>query len=83
MSIAVNNFNDLGFGAISSGTAASRVKAYRESAGYSIEDLAVTCGLANSEISAVEDGSDADPAKLRRIAAALQVPVSALLETEV
>lgn len=83
MSIAVNNFNDLGFGAIPSGTVASRVKAYRESAGYSIEDLAVTCGLANSEISAVEDGSDADPAKLRRIAAALQVSVSALLDAEV
>lgn len=83
MSIAVNNFDNLGLGAMSNGTVASRVKAYRESAGYSIEDLAVTCGLANSEISAIEDGSDVDPAKLRRIAAALQVPVSALLETEV
>ena len=83
MSIAINNFDNLGHGAIAGGTVASRVKAYRESAGYSIEDLAVTCGLANSEIAAIEDGSDADPAKLRRIAAALQVPVSALLETEV
>lgn len=83
MSIAINNFDNLGHGAIAGGTVASRVKAYRESAGYSIEDLAVTCGLANSEITAIEDGSDADPAKLRRIAAALQVPVSALLETEV
>ncbi|WP_455273902.1 helix-turn-helix domain-containing protein [Rhizobium herbae] len=83
MSIAVNNFNDLGLGAISGGTVASRVKAYRESAGYSIEDLAVTCGLANFEISAIEDGSDADLAKLRRIAAALQVDVSALLTSEV
>lgn len=83
MSIAVNNFDNLGHGAIAGGTVASRVKAYRESAGYSIEDLAVTCGLANSEITAVEDGSDADPAKLRRIAAALQISISALLETEV
>jgi transcriptional regulator with XRE-family HTH domain len=82
MSIAVNNFDNLGHGAIAGGTVASRVKAYRESAGYSIEDLAVTCGLANSEITAIEDGSDADPAKLRRIAAALQISVSALLETE-
>lgn len=83
MSIAVNNFDNLGHGAVAGGTVASRVKAYRESAGYSIEDLAVTCGLANSEITAIEDGSDADPAKLRRIAAALQVSISALLETEV
>ncbi|KQY16391.1 XRE family transcriptional regulator [Rhizobium sp. Root73] len=83
MSIAVNNFDTLGLGAIAGGTVASRVKAYRESAGYSIEDLAVTCGLANSEITAIEDGNDADPAKLRRIAAALQVSLSALLETEV
>jgi transcriptional regulator with XRE-family HTH domain len=83
MSIAVNNFDNLGHGAIAGGTVASRVKAYRESAGYSIEDLAVTCGLANSEITAVEDGSDADPAKLRRIAAALQISISALLEAEV
>ena len=83
MSIAVNNFDNLGHGAVAGGTVASRVKAYRESAGYSIEDLAVTCGLANSEITAVEDGSDADPAKLRRIAAALQISISALLETEV
>ncbi|CAN7593291.1 helix-turn-helix transcriptional regulator [Rhizobium sp. LjRoot98] len=83
MSIAVNNFDTLGLGAIAGGTVASRVKAYRESAGYSVEDLAVTCGLANSEITAIEDGNDADPAKLRRIAAALQVSLSALLETEV
>lgn len=83
MSIAVNTFDNLGLGAVSGGTVASRVKTYRESAGYSIEDLAVTCGLANFEISAIEDGSDADPAKLRRIAAALQVSVSTLLETEV
>ena len=82
MSIAVNNFDNLGPDAVSAGTVASRVKAYRESAGYSIEDLAVTCGLANSEIEAIEDGSDADPAKLRRIATALQVSVSALLGTE-
>jgi len=82
MSIAVNNFDNLALDAISGGTVASRVKAYRESAGYSIEDLAVTCGLANAEIAAIEDGIDADPAKLRRIAAALQVSVSALLGTE-
>lgn len=80
MSIVPNNFD--GAGAVFDATVASRVRSHRESAGYSIEDLAVTCGLANTEISAIEDGDDADPAKLRRIAAALQVPVSALLGAE-
>ncbi|MEK1902722.1 MAG: helix-turn-helix transcriptional regulator, partial [Rhizobium sp.] len=51
----------------------------RSAVGYSIEDLAVTCGLANGEILEIENGESADPAKLRRIAAALQVPVSAFL----
>ncbi|KQY45806.1 MULTISPECIES: helix-turn-helix domain-containing protein [Rhizobium/Agrobacterium group] len=83
MSIVLNNFDNLGLEAIAGGTVGSQVKAHRESAGYSIEDLAVTCGLANTEIAAIEDGSDADPAKLRRIAAALQVSVAALLGTEV
>jgi len=83
MSIVLNNFDNLGLEAISGGTVGSLVKSHRESAGYSIEDLAVTCGLANTEIAAIEDGNDADPAKLRRIAAALQVSVSALLGTEV
>jgi transcriptional regulator with XRE-family HTH domain len=81
MTIVPNNFD--GAGAVANATVASRVRTHRESAGYSIEDLAVTCGLANTEISAIEEGSDADPAKLRRIAAALQVSVSELLETEV
>jgi transcriptional regulator with XRE-family HTH domain len=83
MSIVLNNFDNLGLEAIAGGTVGSQVKAHRESAGYSIEDLAVTCGLANTEIAAIEDGNDADPAKLRRIAAALQVSVAALLGTEV
>ena len=83
MSIVLNNFDNLGLEAIAGATVGSQVKAHRESAGYSIEDLAVTCGLANTEIAAIEDGNDADPAKLRRIAAALQVSVAALLGTEV
>jgi transcriptional regulator with XRE-family HTH domain len=74
MSISMSDFDQASV--ISAG---ARVKAAREAAGYSIEDLAVTCGLANSEISAIEDGADADPAKLRRIAPALQIDVSDLL----
>ena len=49
MSIVLNNFDNLGLEAIAGGTVGSQVKAHRESAGYSIEDLAVTCGLANTE----------------------------------
>jgi len=54
------------------------VRAMREARGYSTEDLALTCGLAISEITCIENGEDADPGKLRRIAAALRLPETAL-----
>lgn len=50
----------------------------RHAAGYSVEDLAVTTGLVSDEIESIENGSDADPAKVKRIALALKVPVSAI-----
>jgi transcriptional regulator with XRE-family HTH domain len=50
----------------------------RHVAGYSVEDLAVTCGLTVGEIEAIEEGRDADPGRLKRIAAALQLPLPAL-----
>ena len=81
MSITLNNFEHSGVDAVSVSIGDS-VKAAREAVGYSIEDLAVTCGLANLEIADIEDGKDADPAKLKRIAAALQVSLSALLPGE-
>ncbi|OHV78768.1 helix-turn-helix transcriptional regulator [Ensifer sp. LCM 4579] len=62
---------------------AARVRAAREAVGYSIEDLAVTCGLTSVEISDIESGGDSDPAKLKRVATALQVPISHLLPGEV
>jgi transcriptional regulator with XRE-family HTH domain len=46
----------------------------REAKGYSIEDLAVTCGLTTDEIRDVELGLDASPSYLRRVAAALGLP---------
>jgi|EndMetStandDraft_6_1072998.scaffolds.fasta_scaffold180767_1 transcriptional regulator with XRE-family HTH domain len=46
----------------------------REAKGYSIEDLAVTCGLTVDEIKDVELGVDASPGYLRRVAAALGLP---------
>ena len=58
---------------------ANVVKAIRDSIGYSIEELALTCGLAISEITDLESGADADSIKLRRIAAALRLPENALL----
>lgn len=61
---------------------AARVRATRETVGYTIEDLAVTCGLTSVEISDIESGSDNDPAKLKRVATALQVPISHFLPGE-
>ncbi|OCP01773.1 MULTISPECIES: helix-turn-helix transcriptional regulator [unclassified Ensifer] len=49
------------------------IKRSRESAGYSVDDLSVTTGLTEIEISKIELGADTDPTKLQRIAAALQV----------
>ncbi|MBN9548302.1 MAG: helix-turn-helix transcriptional regulator [Alphaproteobacteria bacterium] len=55
------------------------LKAARETRGYTIEELSLTCGLAVGEIVDIEDGKDADPAKLRRIASALQIPEEELI----
>jgi|EndMetStandDraft_4_1072995.scaffolds.fasta_scaffold95977_3 transcriptional regulator with XRE-family HTH domain len=57
-----------------------KIRAARNTVGYSIEDLAVTCGLAGSEITAIEDGLDDDLGRVRRIAAALQLPLSSLID---
>ena len=63
--------------AVAAGT--NIVKALRESVGYSVDELALTCGLAIGEISAIEAGENADPGRLRRIAIALGLPEQALL----
>ncbi|AZO08300.1 MULTISPECIES: helix-turn-helix transcriptional regulator [unclassified Mesorhizobium] len=55
------------------------LKAVRETRGYTIEELSLTCGLAVGEIIDIEDGRDADPVKLRRIASALQMPEEELI----
>ena len=59
----------------------NRVKKIRQAAGYSLEDLAVTCGLTSAEISRVEDGIEIDIQHLKRIAPALQTSVSSLIES--
>ena len=58
----------------------NRVKKIRQAAGYSLEDLAVTCGLTSAEISRIEDGIEIDIQHLKRIAPALQTSVSSLIE---
>jgi transcriptional regulator with XRE-family HTH domain len=55
------------------------VKVFREARRYSIEDMAVTCGLSVGEITSIKNCEDADPGRLRRIAAALRLPETALL----
>ncbi|TPJ57649.1 helix-turn-helix transcriptional regulator [Mesorhizobium sp. B2-6-1] len=57
---------------------ANPVRAMRESLGYSLEDLAVTCGLAIDEIAEIEAGGNTDPSRLRRIAHALGLPDGAI-----
>jgi len=63
--------------AVAAGT--NIVRALRESRGYAVEELALTCGLAATEIARIEAGGDADPGRLRRIAHALGVPEQTLL----
>jgi transcriptional regulator with XRE-family HTH domain len=58
----------------------NRVRSIRQSVGYSIEDLAETCGLTTAEIIAIEEGLEADSGQLKRVAQALQVPVSDLVD---
>lgn len=58
---------------------AKRIKAARESVSYSLDDLALTCGLTHAELSDIERGADLDEGKLKRVAAALRIPAAALL----
>ena len=60
--------------------ATNALKALRESIGYSVEDLAIACGLARSEIDEIESGQSGDAEKLHRIARSLSLPenISAL-----
>ncbi|CCM74501.1 helix-turn-helix domain-containing protein [Rhizobium mesoamericanum] len=79
MSISLSNLDASKATAVSAVNVAAAVRAAREAVGYSVDDLAVTCGLVVNEIEEIESGEDADPAKLKRIATALQVPVSSFV----
>lgn len=68
MTISHSNFDDNHAISI-----AETIATARKAAGYSLEDLAITTGLTVSELSALEDGKDRDDARLKRVAAALQL----------
>ncbi len=53
---------------------ANPIAAIREATGYTLEQLAVTSGLAITELAELEAGANADPAKLARLASALGLP---------
>lgn len=55
---------------------AQKIAAARTSSGYTIEQLAITCGLTTQEIEALENGTDSNPSHIQRVAAALQIPLS-------
>jgi ribosome-binding protein aMBF1 (putative translation factor) len=79
MTVSISNIKACAGNEVVAGQIARAVVEARLAAGYSIDDLAVTTGLVHAEITRVEDGSDADPAKVKRIAAALKMPPSAFL----
>jgi DNA-binding XRE family transcriptional regulator len=56
----------------------TRIRVTRGSFGYSVDDLAETCGLTSDEIVAIEAGNDDDSVKIRRIASALKVELPSL-----
>lgn len=57
------------------------VRTIRQVTGYSVEDLAVTSGLAIDEIERMEAGTEAVPGGLRRIAGALGLPSTTVSTT--
>ncbi|UVK47595.1 helix-turn-helix domain-containing protein [Mesorhizobium sp. AR07] len=66
-----------------SGSDYSTLRAMRETRGYSVEKLSLTCGLAANEIEDIESGKVTDPSKLRRIASALRLPQETFLASAV
>ncbi|CAN7150299.1 MULTISPECIES: helix-turn-helix domain-containing protein [unclassified Rhizobium] len=82
MNISLNHLDQSENAIIDVSLVANRVRTSRQAAGYSIEDLAVTCGLTSAEIVRIEDGIEIDMQHLKRIAPALQLSVTSLLEAQ-
>lgn len=78
MTVSISNFHASSHNTLSPDQVALLISQARQAAGYSVEELSVTTGLVNDEIVDIENGTDLDPAKLKRVAAALKVPVSVL-----
>jgi transcriptional regulator with XRE-family HTH domain len=79
MSITPSNLNSSKASLVPCSEIGTAVRRSREAIGYTIDDLSETCGLTSDEIAEIELGAEADPAKLRRIATALQVAPSTFL----
>ncbi|NVD42078.1 helix-turn-helix transcriptional regulator [Ensifer sp. HO-A22] len=79
MTVSLNNLDATTVSASAHVDIGHAVRRSRQAIGYSVDELALTCGLTDAEITNIEQGVDADPGKLRRIAAALQVPVTTFL----
>lgn len=58
---------------------AGKILNARNAAGYTVDQLALTCGLTSQEITALETGADSDPMRIRRVATALQIPLPTLM----
>ncbi|PBB29309.1 MULTISPECIES: helix-turn-helix transcriptional regulator [Mesorhizobium] len=58
------------------------IRAYREHLGYSVDDLAVACGLAAEEILNIESGLRYNKGYRDRIAKSLSLPVG-ILEADI
>lgn len=79
MSITPSNLNNSKASLVPCSEIGDAVRRSREAIGYTVDDLSETCGLTRDEIAEIELGAEADPAKLRRIATALQVAPSTFL----
>ena len=80
MNISVNHLDSSESQIIDVSDVGNRVKETRLAVGYSLDDLAVTCGLTSEEITRIEDGVEIDMQHLKRMAPALPTSVSSLVE---
>jgi transcriptional regulator with XRE-family HTH domain len=53
---------------------ANLVKMIKQKFNYTVEDLAIACGLTIDELNGIEMGEDAEPGKLHRIAHSVGLP---------
>jgi len=82
MNVSLNHLDKSNSVIIDVASVSERVRLGRKAAGYSVDDLAVTCGLTVDEISRIEEGIEIDLQHLKRIAPALQTSLDNLLEGE-